>query len=455
MAGVALFADMGVGKTAISLAVLQELNVRKTLILCPKAVMTSRTWSEQSRKLLKHPITVLEAMPHPGWSLKQRIGRLQQQMEQVKPPFAVVLNYEACDYDHVVNWIIAQKFGMLICDESHKLKMPDGKRAKAVRKIANKIPHRIIQTGTPMPHSPLDIWSPYHIVDPGIFGTSVSRFKARYAVQGGWNGKEITAWRNESELNELIYSVAYRVSADVLDLPPVRHEEVQVQLCERAQKLYAQLDKDFYAQIDDDKEITVANVLTQILRQQQITSGFLPDDDKNIVRVDTAKQEALENILDELQPPTKNARGQRVPGDPLVVFCKFRHDLAVVQTSAERMGFVYAELSGRRDELKKWMEGDADVIGVQIQSGGAGIDLSRAHYGVYYSVGYSLGDYLQSLKRLDRPGQTHPVTFYHLVARGFIDTDVYAALQNHADVVDRILDKLRSSRPIAHVMKKG
>lgn len=455
MSGAGLFADMGVGKTGISLAVICELQAQRTLVLCPKAVMTSRTWSDNARKLLVNPMQVFEAIPRVGWSLKERIQRLQDQMSGARGPFVAVLNYEALDYDHVVDWLIKQKFDFLICDESHKLKATDGKRARAVWKIGAQIPYRIIQTGTPLPHSPLDIWSQYRVIDPGIFGTSITRFKQRYAVMGGWNGKEITKWQNENELNEKIYSIAYRVSADVLDLPPVRHEEVQIELSDRAKKLYDQLEDDFYAQIDDANEITVANVLVQILRQQQITSGFLPTEEGKVVRVDTGKQEALENILDELQPPTKNANGLRVPGEPLVVFCKFRHDLDVVKESTEKYGFLYAELSGRKDELKKWQEGEADVIGVQIQSGGAGISLVRARYCVYYSVGYSLGDYTQSLARINRPGQERPVTYYHLVARGFIDTDVYKALQDRADVVDRILDKLRSSRPIAHVVRKN
>jgi SNF2 family DNA or RNA helicase len=277
-------------------------------------------------------------------------------------------------------------------------------------------------------------------------------------VQGGWNGKEITSWRNEKDLNEKIYSVAYRVSADVLDLPPVRHEEVVIELGERAKKHYAELDRDFYTKIDETHEILVSNVLVQILRQQQITSGFLPDveNDGKHIRIDDGKQDALENILDEIEPPKNtHASGKPVrlsPGEPLVVFCKFRHDLEVTKTVAEKAGFAYAELSGHKDELKKWQEGEADVLGVQIQSGGSGIDLTRSRYCVFYSCGWSLGDYLQAVKRLDRPGQTRPVTYYHLVARGFIDSDVYAALQMRADVVNLILDKIRAVKPIAHVV---
>jgi SNF2 family DNA or RNA helicase len=137
-----------------------------------------------------------------------------------------------------------------------------------------------------------------------------------------------------------------------------------------------------------------------------------------------------------------------------VVFCKFRHDLDVVKRASEKAGFLYAELSGRKSQLKQWTEGEADVIGVQIQSGGSGISLVRARYCVYFSATYSLGDYLQSLKRIHRPEQLRPVTYYHLVGQGTIDQDIYQALQNNANVIDRIIDRIKEIRPIAHVIGK-
>ena len=37
---------------------------------------------------------------------------------------------------------------------------------------------------------------------------------------------------------------------------------------------------------------------------------------------------------------------------------------------------------------------------------------------VYYSLGFSLGSYEQSLARVHRPGQTRPVEYIHLLAEG-------------------------------------
>jgi SNF2 family DNA or RNA helicase len=92
------------------------------------------------------------------------------------------------------------------------------------------------------------------------------------------------------------------------------------------------------------------------------------------------------------------------------------------------------------------MRPDVDVLGVQIQSGGVGVDLTRTRYCIYYGVGYSLGDYQQSLARVHRPGQTRPVVYNHLVATGTVDEGVYAALDSKRDAVEAVIERMKHGR---------
>ncbi|MFA5378725.1 MAG: helicase-related protein, partial [Dehalococcoidia bacterium] len=114
-----------------------------------------------------------------------------------------------------------------------------------------------------------------------------------------------------------------------------------------------------------------------------------------------------------------------------------------IKAAVEESGRTYAELSGRGNDLQAWQEGKFDVIGVQIQAGGVGISLVRARYCVYYSMGYSLGDYEQSLARVHRPGQKQNVTYIHLVATGTVDEKVYKALQKRKQVIEDLLEGVK------------
>jgi len=103
------------------------------------------------------------------------------------------------------------------------------------------------------------------------------------------------------------------------------------------------------------------------------------------------------------------------------------------------------ELSGRANDLAEWKAATGgEVLAVQMRSGSVGIDLTRAHWCAYYSIGFSLGDYDQSLARVRRPGQIRDVVYYHFVARGLIDERVYTALANRRDVVAEVLNGLGS-----------
>jgi SNF2 family DNA or RNA helicase len=226
---------------------------------------------------------------------------------------------------------------------------------------------------------------------------------------GGYGGYEIKGWQKQDELNEKLYSIAYRVTKDeVLDLPEVQDITQYCELGSSALKIYEELEGDFVAEIEAGT-ITASNALVKLLRLQQLTSGFVKTEEGVEHQIDAAKADLLDEIMEEI-----------AHDEPLVVFCRFRHDLDLVQNLAKKHERSYAEISGRHLKdvmgLTEWQAGEATIIGVQIQSGGVGVDLSRARYCVYYSLGFSLGDYEQSRARVHRPGQERNVIYYHLLA---------------------------------------
>jgi SNF2 family DNA or RNA helicase len=181
--------------------------------------------------------------------------------------------------------------------------------------------------------------------------------------------------------------------------------------------------------------------LVELLRLQQVTSGHVFTDAGELQTVSTAKEELLAETLEDLPQE-----------EPVVVFCRFVEDLRRVRRVAERQGRRYAQLSGSdHGGLRVWQDGEADVLGVQIQSGGVGIDLTKSgerpcRYAVYYSQGFSLLDYEQSLSRVHRPGQTSPVVYYHLVclvdeAERSIDELVYENLSRKREVIEGVLER--------------
>lgn len=426
--------DMGTGKSFVSVALVMNRKHAATLILAPKRVVET-VWHKQFAEHAGADYVLVSL--HNGGTAKDKQKLAAAKMAEAKKlgkPFICVVNYETARLEDFAAWSLKAGFDFVIYDESHKIKQHDGAAAKYCGQLAKVIPWKLALTGTPMPHSPLDVWSQYRALDISVFGTSFTAFRARYAVMGGYLGKQIIGWQNQDDLHTRFYSIAYRVTKDVLDLPPVRHEVIECKLGKEAAAIYKSLEDDFVGEVEEG-EVTASNALVKLLRLAQITSGFVKIDESGLERtVDTAKADALADIMDGI-----------ALDEPLVVFCRFHHDLDAIQAITEKTGRRYAELSGRKRRdvagLTDWQAGDADVIAVQIQSGGAGIDLTRAHYCVYYSVGFSLGDYDQSLARVHRPGQMHATTYYHLTCVGTVDVKIYTALSNRRNVVESVLSE--------------
>ena len=96
-----------------------------------------------------------------------------------------------------------------------------------------------------------------------------------------------------------------------------------------------------------------------------------------------AKRGALADILEDVD-------------EPVVVFCRFVHELDQVHIAAGKTKLPCWELSGHASELPAWRddcgEGNRPVLAVQIQSGSEGISLTEASLAVYWwSTTYSAG----------------------------------------------------------------
>jgi SNF2 family DNA or RNA helicase len=352
--------------------------------------------------------------------------------EATDRPLVIVINYDSAWRGPFADWAESQQWDLIIADESHRLKAPGGKASLAFKRLRQHARGRLALTGTPMPHSPLDVYAQFRFLSQTIFGPSFAAFRQKYAVMGGFQRKQVTGFQCLDELEALMRTITYRVSKDVLDLPPQTHVTYHCELSAEAQRIYRDLEDDFVAEVRDGR-ITVSNAMVKLLRLQQVAGGWVKTDDGQHHRVDSAKEKLLADTLEDIGS-----------GEPVVVFCRFHADLDAVHEAAKSAGYPSLELSGRRDDLKRWQDGEAQVLAVQISAGGVGVDLTRARYSIYYSLSFSLGEYDQALSRVHRPGQTRPVEHIHLVVRNTVDTKIIRALEMRAEVVEAILAEIKS-----------
>jgi len=133
----------------------------------------------------------------------QRAARLKAALDTAGGRTLVVtVNYEAVWRSELASLVESVRWSALVLDESHRIKSPGGKASRWLAKLAKAQPRarRLCLTGTPMPHSPLDLYGQARFLDPDIFGTSFTRMRARYAECDPRFPSKVRKWRNQDEL---------------------------------------------------------------------------------------------------------------------------------------------------------------------------------------------------------------------------------------------------------------
>jgi len=433
--------EQGTGKTLTAIAIAgrryQRREVNRVLIIAPTSVV---------------PVWSIEFQTHAAFdccckklsgSIQKRIEALQDSYDYSASPAPLevaITNYEA-------TWRMEEALAdwqpdMIICDESQRIKTPSAQQSKAMHRLGRLAKYRLILTGTPVTQGPLDFFSMYKFLDPAIFGKSYYAFRARYALMGGFERRQVVGYKNLPELVRKAHSIAFRVTKEeALDLPEFTDQVLYCELEKKAMTIYTQLKKESVAELSREKVVTATNVLSRLLRLSQVTGGYLGDGEGGIERVSTAKLKLLDETLSDVLEARKK----------VVIFARFLPEIAAIRRMLDRKKVNYSWIAGevkmkdRGEAVRRFQEDeDCRVFIAQIQAAGLGITLTAADIAIFYSLDYSFANYDQARARLHRIGQRNAVTYLHLVARGTVDEKVMEALKKKKSVADEVVDNWKA-----------
>lgn len=429
--GAMLALDMGTGKSKVTIDLINNMrneDRRPTLVMCPTSVIN--VWKSEWER--HSPVGQILCLPK-GMSVTRRTAMAKEFLE-VNNCGVVVINHEGVWRSPFKEFALSMEWNFGIVDESHRAKAPGGVFSKFLKTLRSRCRYRLDLTGTPAPHSPLDLYAQARFIDPSVFGDSNANFRARYAVVKHMGNYDIVlGYKNKEELNDKFHTMAIQIKArECLDLPEAQHVMRSCELGTAEARAYKEMKKDMIVLVQQGA-VTAKNALAKLMRLAQITQGVVKTEDGKEVEIGRSKIELLRDVLEDLN-------------EPVVVFCRFKSDLQRTGEVAEELEKPHYELSGEVNELDEWKEACADspaVLAVQLQAGGVGISMVEARYCVYLSVDFNLGNYDQSAARVLRPGQEKNVTYIHLVAEGTIDETIYNALSKRKDIVEAILDEMK------------
>lgn len=427
----AVLLDMGMGKTAITLMVVEYLmyemfEIYKVLVVCPLRV--TRTWKDEIEKW--------EQLSGTRYSIVT--GTAAQRKKALEADADIyIINREN------VPWLVEKSgcpfmFDMVVIDELSSFKNHQTARHKALMRVRPKVRRIVGLTGTPASQGLMDLFAEFKLLDMGQrLGRFIGQYRLNYFKPDKVNGPIVYSYKllpgAEEQIYDKISDITISMKAvDHLEMPELISTEYPVYLDEKEMEKYESLKKDLILSTTEH-EVTAANAASLVNKLSQMANGAVYTDDTEAVTFHDRKLDALEDIIEAAN------------GKPLLVAYWFKHDYTRIVQRLEKLGISYMKIDSN-ESITKWNNREIPVALIHPASAGHGLNLQKGgNTMVWFGLTWSFELYQQCVCRLYRQGQTEDtVTIIHLIAQGTVDEKIMKALSMKDTTQAALIDAVKA-----------
>ena len=427
----AVFLEMGLGKSAITLTAIKELFeaevICKVLVIAPLRVARD-TWPSEIRKWdhlkdMRFAVAV-------GTEAERKAAILRNEP-------VTIINRENVD------WLINKSglpfdFEMVVIDELSSFKSYGAKRFKAMLKVRPFIKRMVGLTGTPSSNGLMDLWAEFRVLDYGKrLGRYITRYRLSYFTPDKRNAQIVFSYKPLPGAEDAIYDKISDItismkSVDYLDMPECVINEVPVHMTPAEQSVYDSFREDMVTKLKDE-EIDAANAAVLSGKLLQMANGAVYDEEGFSHHIHDRKLDALEDLIEGAN------------GKPVLVAYWYKHDLARIEQRLKLLKIPYAKLDSS-DSIERWNNGEVPVMLIHPASAGHGLNLQAGGSTlIWFGLTWSLELYQQTNARLWRQGQKETVVLHHIVCRDTIDEDVMSVLKRKEKVQSDLINAVKAN----------
>ena len=431
----ALFLDMGLGKTVVSLTAAKELlddfKIEKILVIAPLRVAED-TWTRECEKWdhLKE-LRVVKVLG----SCEHRVKALASDAD------VYVMNREN------TQWLVDYcegiwPFDLVIIDELSSFKNSQAKRFRMLRRVIGQSSYVWGLTGTPASNGYMDLWAEMFLIDNGeALGKTITSYRTKYFTPGAHKGHIVYDYRlkagAKTDIDRRLSKFCLSMGKDDwLQLPPLIYNEVRVRMTSAERKIYDKFQAEKVIPLLESSVSSIEEMDSAIVggtaavvsgKLLQMANGAVYDDSGSVFELHSQELDALEEIVASAQ------------GTPLLVFYSYKHDVDRIKAR-----FSEAVELKTSEDISNWNAGEIPMLLCHPSSAGYGLNLQEgSHIMVWFGLPWSLESYQQSIARLHRQGQEHPVICHHIICDNTIDDRVLAALQSKDATQKSLLEALK------------
>lgn len=433
----ALFLEMGLGKTLITLSALYEMNPScHILVIAPKNIARS-TWIDEVEKW-QIPVRIKSLITNDKGkdvTKKQRL-ELYEQIKTDKPTIYLI-NRELIT-DLIAYFDPIFPFPIVVIDEFQSFKSHSSQRFKALKKVRPQIKKLIGLTGTPTPNTLMDLWAQIYLLDQGKrLGKNITKYRDTFFNPGlivnnypvSWNPK----YGAKEEIYRRISDIVVSMENTYLKLPSLTMDNIYVHLSDKEMKTYKKMAKEFVLNINGE-DIIAPNAAVLTTRLSQMASGAIyTDEDHHYSIIHRRKLDHLAYMLRNTNHPT-------------LIAYYFKSDLEMIETYLKALGMNPIVFDGSREMIRKWNNKQIPIMLLQPLSAGHGLNLQEGGSTlIWYTLPWSLEAYLQTNARIYRQGQKNPVVIHHLMTKSTIDEYILQKLNKKDTSQKELLDAVKAT----------
>jgi len=431
----AIFSDYGTGKTLCALAIADVAKMRRVLVISTKTSVKA-TWPDEIRIHTNFQYVILAGTkPHKRQQLAYGLELAQRNngpyWEDAGRTVIFLVNYEGIP--NIYEGLTSVNWDMIVCDESTKIKSVSARRTKIAWALAKRTKRRYIMTGFPVTENLSEIYAQIKFLglSDGL-GSSYYAFLNRFFVRVGNNN--IPTKKAIQEIVKYIKDFTIRVTNETLKLPPKVYKEVRIDLTKKQTEASDSLNRTFKLELDK-VQIDTQHIFTLITKSLQICDGFVQDSEGNLAMIDTNKDEAVLDVLDEI-----DIRKHKV-----VIWCAFLFSIKKLERILKRFRIPTLTLTGATKNenyvLSKFQTSrEYNVLLATQKKAAESITLTSARYAIYYSNIWSYDSRGNSEARIRRKGSEkhESIIYVDILTKSEVEKKVYDCLRKKKNLIEEL-----------------
>lgn len=367
---------------------------------------------------------------------------------------------------------------MVIVDEAHRIKNPDGVWGRSAVEIAKEARARVVLTGTPVPNGYEDLFNLFQFLYPFKYKDIL---QLHYANLVEMSQNPMTEAQMLPSFTQSIAPFFIRIRKVDLDLPPVIEKIVPVPMQPDQREIYDFLESSAVQTFQESAAIRLRDAFARAklirLRQAATNPALLLR--PIIESLDNEDDESLrglgENLPDGMDAdpeivqkirrfaecgfPAKFGAVEQLfrtavepAGGKLLVWSIFIQNAKTLAAYLQKRGVDTELLIGEVDQLsreavvKRFNDPSAlspKIVIANPYAVAESISLHKGcHYGLYLERDYNCAAFLQSKDRIHRYGLDRDTTtrYYYLISQSSIDEVIHDRLAEKTARMEQIID---------------